>query len=286
MRDLIFKILSSLLSNYHFAMLKRVYLHLRYKKIPKGLNFKNPSTFSEKINYLKLFKTQKTGSIFADKIEVKKFINEKFGDKYLIPTIATFDSVDEIDWEKLPKSFVIKATHSSGMNFICADKSLFDENEIKEKMRAWLKVDYAKVGGEWQYNLQPRLICEEYLENTKENSLLDYKFFCFNGEAKYVQVDIDRNKSHARNFYDLNWNLQDFYFVYPNSDTKVEKPAKFEEMVNVVNTLSDGLPFMRVDLYFYKDRIYFGEMTFHPEGGCGFFVPYEIDMKLGELIKL
>ncbi len=286
MKSLILIGLSKLLSAYYFAIIKRIYFHVRHGKIPKGLNFNSPKTFNEKINYLKLYNKQDNGSLLADKIEVKEFVKKIIGEEYLIPSIKTFETVEEIIWDDLPSSFVIKATHSSGMNFICPDKNNINTEKVIEDMKNWLTTDYTEIGGEWQYNLTPRLICEEYLENTKNLPLLDYKFLCFNGKPIYIQVDIDRFSKHTRNIYDLNWNLQSFTFIYENSKHPINKPKKLEEMIHISEKLSQGFPLMRVDLYSYQNRIYFGELTFHPDGGCGFIRPYKFDKILGNLINL
>lgn len=286
MKEKILKSLANNLSPINFAKIKRIYLHIRHGKIPKGLNFKNPKTFNEKINYLKLYHTKKTGSPLADKIDAKDYVKNIVGEKYLIPTIAIYNNTREIDWDILPNSFVIKASHSSGMNFICPNKEKIDKEKILNIMNKWLENDYQNEGGEWQYNLEPRLICEEYIENTKEKPLMDYKFYCFNGIAKFVQVDTDRFSKHSRNIYDLNWNLQPFEFLYPNSDYKIEKPNNFTEMIKIAEKLSQDRCFFRIDLYNHNGNIYFGEITFHPDGGCGYIEPYEYDIKLGNFIDL
>lgn len=286
MKKNIFRILNNIFGEYYFAKIKRLYLHLRFGKIPRGFNFKNPKTFNEKINYLKLFKKEIKGSILADKIDVKEYVKKLIGDKYLIPTIGTYNSIDEIDWDILPNSFVMKATHSSGMNFLCSNKNEINKSKIINNMKEWLKSDYAKEGGEWQYNLIPRIICEEYLENTVEKPLLDYKFFCFKGKVKYIQVDTDRFSNHSRNFYDKNWELQPFTILYSNTDYKIKKPNQLINMIEIAEKLSKDREFLRIDLYNYNNKIYFGEITFHPGGGCEIIEPYNYDLILGEMIEL
>jgi hypothetical protein len=136
------------------------------------------------------------------------------------------------------------------------------------------------------YNLKPRLICEKYLENTAEKSLYDYKIFCFGGEPEYIQVDIDRCKKHCRNFYDRDWQLQPFSFAYKKADKKIDKPERLSEMLEIARKLSEGYDFLRVDLFYYEDEIFFGELTFHPGGGCEFITPYHYDKKLGDLLLI
>jgi len=286
MKEQILKTLGEKLSPLNFAKVKRIYLHLRHGKVPKGLNFKDPKTFNEKINYLKLYDTKEIGSPLADKIDAKDYVKEIVGEKYLIPTIGRYNTVEEINWDELPNSFVIKASHSSGMNFICPDKNLVEKEKIFEMMNKWINNDYTNEGGEWQYNLTPRLICEEYLENTKEKPLMDYKFYCFNGKAKYVQIDTDRFSKHSRNIYNMNWEIQPFEFLYPNSDYEISKPKNFEKMIDIAEKLSKDRCFFRIDLYNHNGNIYFGEITFHPDGGCGYIEPYEYDIQLGNYLKL
>ena len=263
----------------------------RYKKrLGREVELKNPVRFNDKLQWLKLNWYDPIAARCADKYEVREIIKEKIGESYLNELIAVYESVEDIDLDKLPSQFVLKATHGSGCNIICKNKSAMRWNEEFKKMRRWLRKNYYLHNREWIYkNIKPRIICEKYLsEKEDQNSLTDYKFFCFNGEPIYCQVIRDRGKNETIDFYDTEWNHMPFNGLreLPMSTTKYDKPNKYDEMIKLAKILAEGFPFVRVDFYYVNDRIIFGELTFFPLSGMGKFTPDEWDYKLGELLQL
>ena len=286
----IFTYLRKILSDKSFSKLGYYYLHIRSFRIPKLLNLESPMTFNEKIIHLKLNNRFKDANLLVDKYEVRKYITQIIGDKYLIPLIGAYDNVDEIDFKSLPKQCVIKANQSSGDNILVKNINELDVHDVKEKLKKWLQIDYSTFG-EWQYKgIKNKVIIEKYIYNTVENPLLDYKFFCFNGKPKYVQVDVDRETNHTRKFYDLEWNPQEFTFLYPRPQREIKRPKNLETMIQLVSKISEDLKsrmdFVRIDFYDHNNEVFFGEITFHPEGGSGPILPKKFDLILGSQLEL
>ncbi|MBR5227165.1 MAG: glycosyl transferase [Clostridia bacterium] len=266
----------------------KIYLKLVYKKrLGKKLNLKDPKTFNEKLQWLKLYDRNPKYTALVDKYEVKKYIEKQIGKQYVIPTLGVYDKFDEIDFDKLPNQFVIKCTHDSGGLVICKDKSKLNIEESRDKIENCLNTNYYYQGREWPYkNVKPRIIIEKYMEDNK-GCLFDYKFMCFNGEAKLSFVCTDRDKKDLKvTFFDKEWNKMPFERHYKSSNEKIDRPKQYELMIQLAEKLSKDIPFVRVDFYEVDNQIYFGELTFYP--GCGFeeFEPEEWDEKLGEFIKI
>lgn len=263
------------------------YLHLKRGVFPKKLDLNNPTTFNEKIIWLKMNYHYPDAHTLADKVLVKEYVKKIIGDKYLIPNIAIYNNVEQIDWKNLPSSYVLKANHGSGWNIICTNKSNLNVRDAKRKLSKWLRTNYYNIGKEYQYReIKPKILCETYIENTSQNPLTDYKIFCFSGKPRFVQVDFDRFAKHTRSYYDINWELIPFTILYPVSKKKLLKPESLDEMLAISEKLSQDMLFARIDLYYYKKQVYFGEITFHPEGGFGPFMPKEYDFILGQHIIL
>jgi hypothetical protein len=223
----------------------------------------------------------------VDKYAVREYVTSRIGSQYLNELYGVFDHEFEIDFNALPKKFVLKATHGSGWNILCKDKSQFDGEAARKQLKKWLGTNYYRVCREPNYkNVPPRIICERFLEDDEQKSLLDYKFFCFNGHVQFVQVDFDRFTNHTRNMYDRNWDLCPFTFLYPNNPLKLVRPENYEEMIEVAEELAGEIPFVRVDLYNVTTKIVFGELTFTPESGFGSFNPTDGDTKLGMHLRL
>lgn len=262
------------------------YLKLYYFSVfKKKLDLKNPTSFNEKIQWLKINDRNPEYIKLVDKYEVREYIEKTIGKKYLVPIIGVYDNFDDIDFEKLPSSFVIKCTHDSGGVVICKEKTNFDIKYAKRKINNCMKHNYFYIGREWPYKfVKPRIIIEEYLED----NIIDYKLMCFNGKVKgsIVCSERDFNGSVKVDTYDENWKKLPFSRKYPNSEKLIEKPQKYEEMVKIAEQLSQNMRFARIDLYEVKSKIYFGEITLYP--GCGFekFNPTEWDEKLGSWINL
>jgi hypothetical protein len=199
----------------------------------------------------------------------------------------SYTRTSEIKLDELPESFVLKATHGCGWNLICKHKSSLNQGTVKKKCEFWLSSNFYRYAREPIYKyIQPRIICERFLEDSETRSLNDYKFFCFQGIVKLIQVDVDRFKGHKRNLFDLEWNLLPIKYKYPNFSNQLDKPSKLDEMICISESLASGLDFVRVDLYEVDRQVFFGELTFSPEGGIGEFNPSIWDTKIGEYLTL
>lgn len=270
-----------------------LYLRFLYKKnVGHWPNINNPRTFTEKLQWLKLNNRNPEYSIMVDKYLVKDYVAKIIGDEYIIPTLAVWTSVDEIDLKVLPKQFVLKWNHDSGSIIICKDKSTFDLEKAKRRLRGGQRKNGYWYGREWPYkNVTPVIIAEQYMQeqNSSHSDLSDYKFFCFNGEPVYCQVIRDRYTKETIDFYDMNWVHQDFVGLNPvarNGLNPVARPLHLEKMKEICRKLADKSPFTRVDMYVINNCEYFGEITLYPASGFGVFTPNEWDKKLGELLKL
>ncbi|AAS44288.1 MULTISPECIES: ATP-grasp fold amidoligase family protein [Bacillus] len=267
----------------------KTYLEIKYKLTTgKKLDFENPKTFNEKLQWLKLHNRNPEYTTMVDKFEVRKYIADKIGEEYLIPLIGVYDSFEEIDFEVLPNQFVLKPNHTSGNVYICKDKSKINYKELKKEINMWLKRKYYWMHREWPYkNVKPKIVCEKYMVDESGTELKDYKMYCFNGETKIIQVDYDRFNGHKRNLYNSKWEYVPTSIKYPsNPDIIIKKPNKLKEMLELANILSKGHPYVRVDFYSINEKLYFGEITFYPEAGYGKFDPVDLDIEMGNLIKL
>ena len=266
------------------------YLKYVYKEqTGKKLNLKNPQTFNEKLQWLKIHDRKDIYTTMVDKYEAKKYVASIIGDEYIIPTLGVYDSFDDIDFSKLPNKFVIKCTHDSGGLVICRDKKKLNILEAKQKIEKCLKKNYYYAWREWPYkNVKPRIIIEKYMEDAESNDLKDYKLFCFDGKTKIVLVCSERFSSSnmCESFYDEKWNFINISEDNHRIDSNVMKPVNFELMKNLAWKLSNDIPFIRIDFYEINDKIYFGELTFFPKSGFEKFEPAEYDKLLGDLIDL
>ena len=252
------------------------------------LNIDNPQTFNEKLQWLKLYDRNPLYTTMVDKYEAKKYVAGIIGEEHIIPTLAVYDKVEDIDFDTLPNQFVLKCTHDSGGIFICHDKTKLVRQDAIKKLRKGLKKNFYWYYREWPYkNVRPRIIAEKYMEDESGWQLKDYKIFCFNGEPQFIEVDYDRYVGHKLNVYDLNWQFIDFYMTSPNdANVIIEKPKQLDLMLEKARRLSLGIPFVRVDFYSICDNIYFGELTFHPGSGLIDFHPREYDKIVGEKLVL
>lgn len=259
-----------------------------FLKNNKKPDLKNPKEFMEKTLWLKLYYYTENYGKFVDKFEVRNYVEEKIGAKYLNGLLGVYDSVSEINFEELPNQFAIKGTHGSGYNIIVKDKSGLDINKTKKKLNKFLSDKYYTKFSESIYkNVKPRLIIEKYISETDSDSLIDYKFHCFNGQPKYVFVQKNKSEDITKCFYDLNWNKvlpEKFMPAFHNSDFK--KPENFDEMISLAEKLSQGFIFLRVDLYSIGNKIIFGELTFFSNGGLIRSSIERFNKEFGELIEL
>ena len=255
----------------------------------KDLNFKNVNTFNEKLQWLKLNDRKDIYTTMVDKYEVKKYVANIIGEKYIIPTLRIYNSFNEIDFEKLPQKFVIKCTHDSGSTIVCKNKKKFDIQDAKKKINKALKNNYYYGGREWPYkNVAHKILIEKYIIDDRLGELRDYKIFCFNGKVKFFKIDFDRFSHHKANYYDRELNLLDFgEEVYPpDANKNIMIPKEIYKMFELAEALAKELKFARIDFYFTNEQIYFGEITFYPASGFGKFIPEIWDEKLGKMIEL
>ena len=267
----------------------KAYLKLAYYcQMDKALDLRNPLTFNEKLQWLKLYDRNPLYPELVDKYLVKKYVEKKIGPQYIIPTYGIWNTPDEIPFAKLPSQFVLKCTHDSGSVIICKDKSTFDIEQAKVKLHNYLNRSIFWFGREWPYkNAKPRIIAEKYMVDTETEELRDYKFFCFNGIVKCYKVDFDRFKSHHANYYDERKLLKIGEEVCPpDFSRKIKLPDSLSEMKRLAETLSQGIPFLRVDFYYVNGEVFFGELTFFPASGFGKFIFKGNDELLGSWLKL
>ena len=253
-----------------------------------SLDLENPKTFNEKLQWLKLHDHNPLYTIMVDKYAVKKYVAEKIGEQYIIPTLGVWEHFDDIDFDKLPSQFVLKCTHDSGSIVVVPDKSKMDKVAAKKKLENGLRYNYYYWGYEWPYkDVPPRIIAEKFMVDESGVELKDYKVFNFDGIPKAIQVDYDRFTDHKRNIYDAEWKYIDMSIEYPtDANHQIAKPKNLEKMLELAGKLSEGIPHARTDFYVINDEIYFGEITFYHGAGLEHFVPEKYDGVFGEWIKL
>lgn len=260
----------------------------QYKqRIGRDIDWSNIETYTEKMQWSKLYDSSALKSDLTDKYKVRKWVADKIGEEYLIGLLGVWDSFDDIDFSTLPDKFVLKTNHGSGTNEIVRDKNKLDIKNTRRKFKDWLDTDFGYKSLELHYSaIVPKIIAEEYIES-ELGELQDYKFLCFDGEPHYCWVDMGRYTKHTRNVYDLNWELQPWnQETYSHYEKPIEKPENFEKMIELVRVLSQGFSHVRVDLYNVNGKIYFGEMTFTNGGGFDRIFPAEYDKKLGDLWQI
>lgn len=273
-----------------------IYIKMIYRfRVRKKLNLDNPQTYNEKLNWLKLYNQKAEYTRMVDKYAVKEYVAQVIGEQYVIPTLGVWDKFEDIDFCKLPNRFVLKCTHDSSGIIICRDKFKLDLKKTKNKIKTSLKRDYFLGSREWPYkNVPRRIIVEEYMEEIEDcnkeddKKMLDvYKIFCFSGKPELFQVvQNDKTDFESIDYFDTSWNKLDLRQNFPNSDVTLSKPEKIDEMIDVAKKLSQGIPFVRIDLYQINKRVYFSEMTFFSDAGFAKFEPEEWDYKLGQMINL
>lgn len=306
------KVIADRLSDETFVKLRF------YAKYGKRLNLQAPITYNEKVQWLKLYDRRAEYSMMVDKYEVKQYIARKIGNQYVIPMLGCWERFEDIDFASLPKQFVLKCTHDSGGLIVCRDKNQLDMESVRHRLEACLKRDYYRLTREWPYkNVRPRIIAEQYISESdindspeqgysgdgvalsasviqKKHGLIDYKFMCFDGCVKALFMDIgvigagnDHAEEYYRNVYDRSFHLLPFRESRSNYPVPILPPDTLSEMINVAETLSKGIPHVRVDLYTIDDRVYVGELTFYHGGGMtNYFDPPQWNKIMGDWIVL
>ena len=271
----------------------KLYITLQYLRYAKCFpNWKNPKTFNEKLQWLKLYDRQDAYTTMVDKYLVKDYVAKLVGREYIIPTLGVWDTASEIDFDKLPDKFVLKWNHDSGSVIICNDKSTFDRQDAVNKLNKWQDHNGFWYGREWPYkNVKPRINAEKYMEDDSDNHLLkDYKIFCFDGVPKTIMTVTgghDDEEKILRRMYDTEWNLLPIGLHGHEAVEEAElKPEKLQEMLKLAQILSAGIPHIRTDFYLVNNQIYFGELTFYHMSGFGKMAPPEWEETFGSWIKL
>lgn len=267
------------------------FLQLEYMlRFGKKIDFENPTTFNEKLQWLKIYNRNPEYSMLVDKASVKEWVSEKIGTEYVIPTIGVWARSSDIPYDDMPEKFVLKCTHDSGSVVVCKDKCRFDREYASQRLDKACKRNMFWWGREWPYkNVEPRIIGEKYMEDLDDGNgeLTDYKFMCFNGVVKCIFTCTERFSEGLKvTFFDRDWNKMPFERHYPSSRVLIHKPKNLERMIELAEILSAGIPFVRVDFYEANNNIYFGEMTFFPGNGMEEFSPAEWDGILGSWIQL
>lgn len=268
----------------------RICLQIVYfKHFRRFINFNNPKTFNEKIQWLKLNYRNEEYTKLVDKYRVKQYITKLIGEEYVIPTLGVWNNVDDIDFKSLPEKFVLKCNNDSGGIVICKNKKDFDEAKAKSFLKERLKNNGYWYGREWPYkNVKPCIIAEKYMEDSISKDIKDYKFFCFNGSMEFFDIDIDRFIEHRANYYDRNGNFLPFGKTYcpPDYTKKIEMPKNLDKMIELAETISHNTVLSRIDFYEIDGQVYFGEITFYPGSGFSPFTDEKWDYKLGDMIDL
>ncbi|CDG15853.1 ATP-grasp fold amidoligase family protein [Xenorhabdus doucetiae] len=265
------------------------------QRLNQQLNLKNPVTFNEKLQWLKL-NTYKDNNLVikcADKFSVRDYVSENGCQEILIPIYASWDKASDIDWSKLPNKFVMKCNHGAGYNIICKDKSNLNIDKTVKKLNNWMKEDYWRKAVELVYrDIPKKIICEKFIETSNGALPYDYKIFCFNGKPKFVMVCTERESEKPKFYFmDENWHLLPYGVDYLDANiSKLEKPQNFEKLFDYAMKLAKPFPFVRVDLYLNDGIINFGELTFIHSAGMDRELNNEenknIDKIMGDLIKL
>lgn len=274
----------------------RIFVSRKYqKKVGVKLDFKNPQTFSSKIQWLKLNDKNPMYTKCADKYRVREYVEEKIGKKYLIPLVTSASNVNRINFNKLPNEYIMKCNHGSGMNIIVKNGKMnkfdqwedFDEKKLKGILKGWMRKNFYHLNREWEYkDIPPRVVIEELIyDETGNDGLNDYKIHCFHGKPMYIQTVFDRIEDVKENWFDTEWNLIDLYY-FSSVQADVKKPKNLDELLKVAEQLSSEFSYVRVDLYTTTNSIYFGELTFRPYGGFMNFVSKKWDKILGDSLHL
>ncbi len=265
-----------------------VYLKIIYRiKVGKKLDLTNPKTYTEKLQWLKLYDRKPVYTTMVDKYAAKQYIASIVGEEYVIPTLGVWEDFDSIDFNTLPDKFVLKCTHDSGGLVMCTNKALLDIDNARSKIEKSLKTNFYWVGREWPYkNVKPQIIAEKYMTSEDEECLTDYKFFCFNGEPRIIYVSKDKSANPTTDFFDDNGHILPIRMRDPNSDNPPKLPKQFDDMKRIARKLSKGMRHLRVDFYIVDEKIYVGELTFYHNGGFSEVKPEEWNYKMGSMISI
>lgn len=274
------------------------FINKRFKKaFDRDIDFEAPKTLNEKICYLKLKDRTELHTICSDKYAVREYIEEKIGRGYLVPLFFQTTRLNNLTKNILPdEPCIIKTNHDSGGGVFVYDKNNLDISEIRKSLSRRLNTNYYQRSKEWQYkNIQPRIIVEKLLQTENGKIPKDFKVHCFNGNVRMISVDIDRfEDKHYRNWYTKNWEREPYKWSSPKADgtrtdpssEEVEKPKTLDEMIRLSEILATPFPYVRIDWYDVDGTLYFGEITFHHNGGTQPILPEKYDLILGEELNV
>lgn len=252
-------------------------------------NLKNPITYSEKLVWSSLNYRNNLYTKLVDKYLVREFVKEKIGEQYLLKLFGVYYDVKDIKYEDLPQQFVLNTNHGSNWIIICSDKQKLDFKYSLKLLKGWMSINFFYYNREWPYKyVKPCILCEEYIGTEDGTPPLDYKFMCFGGEPKFIEVDSGRFKQRHRNVYDLEWNSMPVRISCDPNPEGFKKPEKLDEMIDIAKKLSEGFEHVRVDFYYVKGKIYFGELTFYQaaNGTYSLITPKSFDEEIGRWYKL
>lgn len=287
-----FDIIASAAKKIKILIPDKLYLKILFRsRMGYKLNLNKPETYSEKLQWLKLYDRRPEYTVMVDKYAVKDFVASIIGEEYIIPTLGVWDKPSDIDWDILPNQFVLKSTHDSGGVVICKNKDNLDKKKAIKKLKKSIHRDYYLYSREWPYkNVPRRIIAEKFIEpDSSNNDLPDYKFFCFDGDVKAMFVATARQVKGEEvkfDFFDADFNHLPFRQGHDHAKQMPQKPVHFEEMKKMAAELSKGYPHMRVDFYESNNSVLFGELTLYHFSGMTPFEPKEWDLRFGEMLSL
>ena len=267
----------------------KVYLKLQYRaNLGKKLNLKDPQTFNEKLQWLKLYNRKPLFTEMVDKYAARKFVSKRIGEEFLVPLIGAWGSAEEIDFDTLPEQFVLKCNHDSGSVTICKNKSELDREAVVKNLNSKLRWDMFYWSREWPYkNIKRKVICEAYMKDRDFDVLNVFKIMNFNNGEQIIQViQNDKTDKESIDYFDTKWNRLDMRQSFPNSEVPLDKPESLDVMLDLAKKLSDGFPFLRTDFYEINGKPYFSEFTFFSDAGMCKFTPKEWDEELGKRIDI
>jgi len=253
----------------------------------KRLNLKEPKTYSEKCQWMKLYYQRPELATMVDKYEVKQYVAEHIGKEYVVECYGVWNHFDEIDFDALPDQFVLKCTHNSGTFLVCKDKSKIDKHSAKEMFEKALSSVYYLNGREWAYkNVKPRILAEKYIDSLGKPESVEYKITCMGGHVEFVTVcggiAHAEYEQRSNDHFTRDWQRMPWYARYKPTGKEIKKTPEIDKMIELSEALSKGIPQVRVDWYVHDGQIYFGEFTFYTWSGWPHFTPEEWDLKLGK----
>lgn len=267
----------------------RLFLRIQYKLATgRMLNLQDPQRYTEKLQWLKLYERNPLHTKLVDKYEIRNFLKGKVDNSHFVTLYGVYERFDDIDWNILPESFIMKCTHGCGCNYIVKRKNDINKNEAKQKFRKWMRKNPYHPTKEWPYkNVKARIIVEELLENNGEDPV-DFKFYCFDGVPHYCRVQYNIDGQRYQNYLDINFKevgVVDAVFK-PKEGLELKKPEYYDEMKQIATSLSNGMKHVRIDFLGTDSNFYMGEFTFFTTSGYSVFTPDSFDYEMGKLIKL